>query len=737
MSRHIHSALGLIASVLLSLLAATGAFLAFESVVEQARSAKTAHGPQSLAKLAARVQSRHPEVERIVRTASGSVIAYYFEGDRAGAELVDPVTGEALGPHEPSPLTRTITNLHRALLLGETGRAIAGAGAAAMMVLCITGTILLVARSGGWAAVVRPSRGTGAQRLHCELGRGAIAGLSLSALTGCYLALATFGVVPDGSSASGGPRQTPSGGERLAVSRLTALQAVDLVDLRELTFPYGADLTDTYTLTTAQGVGDVDAATGRLLSFVPHDLARRIHETVFMLHTGRGLWPLALLLGLSALAAPVLAVAGGAVWWHRRRSRPRIACNVGAQAADTIILVGSEGNSTWGFAATLHAALTRAGHRVHVAAMNDMVRRYGNGRRLLILTSTHGDGAAPASAKNFLRRLPHATPLPVAVLGFGDRGFPRFCGFAAKVDAALRDLGWPMIADLKSIDRQSAQDFAEWGTMLGRAVGTPLTLAHVAARPETQALMLAERIDYGADSQAPTSILRFVAPPVPPDAGPWRRLRGPRLPRFEAGDLLGVVAPGSDLPRFYSLASSSSDGIVEICVRKKPGGLCSGFLHELRPGSTLQGFVRVNAGFRPCGGTTPLILIGAGAGIGPLAGFIRHNRRHRPVHLYWGGRHPASDFLYEMDMGRWLASGHLTRLVAAFSRVPGGAYVQDRLTSDAAEVRSLVQCGAQVMVCGGREMAAGVANALASILQPLGLDLAVLKSEGRYLEDVY
>lgn len=107
------------------------------------------------------------------------------------------------------------------------------------------------------------------------------------------------------------------------------------------------------------------------------------------------------------------------------------------------------------------------------------------------------------------------------------------------------------------------------------------------------------------------------------------------------------------------------------------------------------------------------------------------------MHLYWGGRHPASDFLYEAEMKHWLANKHLTRLVAAFSRVPGGAYIQDRLTSDAEELRNLIQHGGRVMVCGGREMAGGVANALGVIIQPLGLDLASLKSEGRYLEDIY
>ena len=39
-----------------------------------------------MAALAEAVQAQHAEVDRIVRTASGSVIAYYFDGDRAAAD---------------------------------------------------------------------------------------------------------------------------------------------------------------------------------------------------------------------------------------------------------------------------------------------------------------------------------------------------------------------------------------------------------------------------------------------------------------------------------------------------------------------------------------------------------------------------------------------------------------------------------------------------------------------------
>ena len=139
----------------------------------------------------------------------------------------------------------------------------------------------------------------------------------------------------------------------------------------------------------------------------------------------------------------------------------------------------------------------------------------------------------------------------------------------------------------------------------------------------------------------------------------------PACRRFEAGDLVGILPPGSDLPRFYSLASANSDGVLEICVRKHPGGQCSSFLHELEPGGRIEAFIRKNPAFRPARGKAPLILIGAGTGIGPLAGFIRHNTGRRRVHLYWGGRDPASDFLYEDELAKYLADQRLTRLKTA------------------------------------------------------------------------
>ena len=93
-------------------------------------------------------------------------------------------------------------------------------------------------------------------------------------------------------------------------------------------------------------------------------------------------------------------------------------------------------------------------------------------------------------------------------------------------------------------------------------------------------------------------------------------------------------------------------------------------------------------------------------------------------------RHPDSDFLYGEEMPVWQDEGRLARLVTAVSRGARPHYVQDALRGEAPQVARLIRDGARVMVCGGRDMAAGVADALAEILAPTGLSPAVLKDGG-------
>ena len=269
-----------------------------------------------------------------------------------------------------------------------------------------------------------------------------------------------------------------------------------------------------------------------------------VGEWIYLLHTGDGAALWGLILGLAALTVPVLSVTGGLIWWRNRQSRPRLAGMVAASVAETVILVGSEGGTTWGFAAALARALQGHGQGVHLAALSSFAPlTYKRAKRIVVMTATWGDGDAPTSAKGALERLATAAPLagvPLVVLGFGDRSFPAFCAYAEAVETAAKAAGWAMPMPLDRIDRQSPQAFARWSRAFGEVIGLPLDITHQPLPPQSTALRLVSRKDYGESVQAPTVILRFAVP----KAGLWHRIAGRGFGRFRAGDLLGHRARG-------------------------------------------------------------------------------------------------------------------------------------------------------------------------------------------------
>lgn len=735
MIRALHRWPGLLALVLVTILALSGAALSVFPAAEHLTAPQAGAG-MTVAELAARVQEAYPGVEQIRRAPSGRITAFWFDAGTLGAAVIDPATGQGVASADPNPIQRWLTNLHRSLFLGDTGRIAMALGAGAMLVLSVSGALLVARRMGGWRRWFAPLRGPWPGRIHTEIARVAVLGLALSSVTALWMAASTFDLLPGEAAAPAFPTVV-SGKTGAELASMAPLAATPVAALRELSFPYPGDAADVFTLKTDQGTVYLDRGTGALLAWAEPTGWQRLSDIAVMLHSGQGAAALGLVLGVMALGVPLMGATGVVLWLAGRQARPRIRGNHPAKRAGTILLVGSESGSTWGFAATLHRALTAAGESVHVAPMSGFdPGRYPLAERYIILAATWGEGHAPATAKGFIDRLAAlaaAPEAPLAVLGFGDRSFPAYCAFADAVVKLADAKGWARLLPFDTVDRQSPQDFARWGRALGEVLGIELALAHQPLPPPTEALTLISRRDYGAEVQAPTAILRFAVPEVTL----WQRLAGRGFARFRAGDLLGILPEGSDLPRLYSLASGRRDGFVEIVVRKLPGGLCSGQLLALEPGQAIRAFVRRNPGFHPAPGTAPLILIGAGTGIGPLAGIIRGNRKRRPVHLFFGMRHPDSDFLYGEDLPGWQADGRLACLSTASSRGAKPRYVQDALRAEGTEIARLIRDGARIMVCGGREMAAGVAEALAEILAPVGLTPVALKARGRYAEDIY
>jgi sulfite reductase (NADPH) flavoprotein alpha-component len=729
----VHRWLGLVAGCLAVVLGLTGSLLAIDPVL-QAWQAPGPGAAASAADLAEQVQRAMPGVEEIRRLPSGAIVAFGFDGEQPQAFYVDPRDGRMLAAYQPSPLPRWVKKLHRSLLLGNGGRWGAAGAALAMALISVSGLVLLLRRMGGWRQLAGQVRGSWPQRLHVLAGRVALPVLCLTSFTALYMSATTLELVTLGSDSEPDVASVAGGQPGLSASQLPLLRNTPVEHLLKLNVPHATDPEDVWTVTTRKGQGWIDRYSGQTLAWRDAMPAQRLYDWAVVLHTGESAWPWAVVLGLSGASVPLFWITGLLVWWQARRETVRITGNTPLAQADTLMFVASEGGSTWGFARTLHDALVQCGHRVHTTGLEHF-RTANATRQVLVLAATHGEGQAPTHARHALARIARETrKVPTAVLGFGDQQFPAFCGFARKLEQALRDSGWPGLLPLECIHQQSRQQFAVWGEALGKALNEPIVLNHVPHLSPTTALTLVSRRDYAGQGDRPVTILRFSWP-----RPHWRdRLCGPGLPRFAPGDLVGILAPGTSVPRFYSLASGSDDGVLEICVRRMPGGLCSAYLHGLKPGDTIQAFIRSNPGFTLHVTKRPVLLIGAGTGVAPLAGFIRSNDRRTPMHLYYGGRNPAQDFYFDTDIRRWLDEHRLASLRTAFSRVPdGGGYVQDALRRDTPRLRELLAGGAMVRVCGSRPMGLGVAEALDEILAPLQLSVRKLKEKGRYAEDLF
>lgn len=730
----IHRWLGLTVGTLAVVLGISGAILAIDPV-QQAWQAPSAPGNLTVATLVERVTRTVPDAQEIRHLPSGAIVVFSFAGEQPQASYVDPADGQVLGPWQASVLPRWVKNLHRSWLLGDAGRWLAAGIALVMAVLCASALVLLLRRMGGWQRLTKKVRGTLPQRIHVLTGRVVLLVLLLTSVTALTLSASTLGLVALDAGIEPEVLSVVSSQPALPGAQLAPLQSLLVKDLRKLNVPSATDPEDTWKLTTAQGQGWIDRYSGQMLAWQDASLAQRVNDLAVVLHTGESAWLWALVLCVAGASVLLFWLSGFFIWWQALNQTPKITGNVPMAQADVLIFVASEGGSTWGFAQTLQDALSLCGHRVHTSALENFQTTAAT-RHVLVLAATYGEGQAPAHASGALALISKlkVNKVPVSVLGFGDRQYPAFCAFAEALERQLRTQGWPALLPLECIHQQSAQQFARWGIDLAQALNEPLVLAHVPRLPPTTALTLIGLQNFAAAGGQPTAILRFAWP-----TDGLRSFLGTRgLARFSAGDLVGIVPPGSSVPRFYSLASGWQDGFLEICVRQMPGGQCSTHLLSLKAEGTIQAFIRPNPGFALPQRHKPVLLIGAGTGVAPLAGFIRRNDRMRPMHLYFGGRDPAQDFYFGTEIERWLGEGRLSTLQTVFSRVPqGGGYVQDALRRDAERVRIWLSQGAIVRVCGSRAMAQGVADALDVLLAPLQLSVAKLKSMERYAEDVF
>ena len=423
-----------------------------------------------------------------------------------------------------------------------------------------------------------------------------------------------------------------------------------------------------------------------------------------------------------------------AIWRARAAARPGPVTG----AADWLVVHASQTGGAEHLAARTAATLSTGGLSARAMCMSELgPDTLSAAQRILFIASTYGEGDAPDSAARFAGAAMAASPdlshLHYAVLALGDSSYTHYCGFGRALDGWLAAHGATALFDRIDVDRGDPAALAAWQHHIGRLAGT--SDAPDWEAPNYGSWRIAARTLANPGS-AGAPLYRIALVPV--DAA---------LPDWEAGDLAQVSAPADPgHPREYSIASLPSEGRLELLVRlqrRADGslGAASGWLCETAsPDEPIPLRIRAHGRFRLNGNAgRPLIAIGNGSGLAGLRALLkaRIDAGKGDNWLLFGERNAAHDFLCRDELQGWLTSGGLARLDLAFSR--DGAtprYVQHLLREHAPALRSWVDDGAAIYVCGSLQgMAGSVHEALTEVLGVEMLD--ALTAAGRYRRDVY
>ena len=192
--------LALSTSIFLVLASLTGLILAFEPMGDAlAPIEKRDLRKVSLASTMAVMDVQYNEVISLEVDKNDFVVASVVnQSGTTETIFIDPISGKKLGnPKSKAKIFQFTTNLHRSLFLKSIGRFFVGLVSFLLCLIALTGLLLVIKRQGGISKLFSKIQKEGFELYyHVSLGRWMLVPILIVALTGVYLSLEKFSLLP-------------------------------------------------------------------------------------------------------------------------------------------------------------------------------------------------------------------------------------------------------------------------------------------------------------------------------------------------------------------------------------------------------------------------------------------------------------------------------------------------------------------------------------------------------------
>mgnify|MGYP006408475257 FL=1 len=410
--RYSHLALAVSSFLFILLASVTGIILAFEPIDHAALNYSGDQTQIPVTQLIDTLKSSYDEVLSVEIDEAGFVKASVLsmEGD-SGDFYINPLTGKKVGEIEKqAEIFQFATSLHRSLFLKSTGRFFVGLASFLLFLISITGLILIIKRQQGIRAFFnRIIKDNFYSYYHIYLGRLSLIPIIIITLTGVYLSLQRFEILPDIVLTHDVDYASITDSPQRNLAEFPALKNITIADVRYIEFPFSPDVEDPYKISLTDRELLVNQVTGEVISELSYPLVNMLSYYSTVLHTGRGSVIWAVILAAACFSILFFIYSGFKMTFMRRKGR--IKNKFKAAQSEIVILVGSETGSTMSFASLFYKELLNKDIKVHLTQM-DKYQQFPKMKQLVIFTSTYGDGDPPANATKFLNLLDKFKDVP-------------------------------------------------------------------------------------------------------------------------------------------------------------------------------------------------------------------------------------------------------------------------------------------------------------------------------------